>query len=146
MGFHDNRSPFTEKVATMKEYHCDGGSGGAKWRETIKLYLISKAPEIELVLRSVELHEDVQATTADLRSRSIGLADERVKSLAHNLWSFLTLNLTGDARIFLNNATPGEGFDLWRRLMKGVRSRSEILRHELRNKIHRPTPAWYLWG
>ena len=38
----------------MKEYQFDGGSGGAKWRETIKHYLISKAPEIELVLKSVE--------------------------------------------------------------------------------------------
>ena len=59
MNLQDNRSPFTEKVATMKEYQYDGGSGGAKWRETIKPYLISKAPEIELVLRSVELHEDL---------------------------------------------------------------------------------------
>ena len=76
---------FTEKVATMKEYQFDGGSGGAKWRETIKMYLISKAPEIEIILKSVEAHEDVQATTADLRSRNLGLVEDRMRSLARDL-------------------------------------------------------------
>jgi hypothetical protein len=101
--YGDSRSPFTEKVATMKEYQFDGGNGGARWRETIKHYLVSKAPEIDIVLRSVESHEDASARVADLVTRNLGLTEDRVRALARDLWGFMTLNLVGDARLWLNN-------------------------------------------
>ena len=49
--------------------------------------------------------------TADLRSRNIGLADDRVKSLAHNLWRFLTLNHTNLG--VASNAWGGSDTDAW---------------------------------
>ena len=64
-----------------------------------------------------------------------------MRNLAAELWSFLLLVLQGEARICLNNTKSFEGFDAWRKVMKSVRSRSEIRRHEILTHLHRPTTA-----
>ena len=69
------------------------------------------------------------------------LSLQLVQKLSRDLWGFLTLNLQGNARLLLNNSATLEGFELWRRLMKGIRSRSEIRRHELQGKLQRPEAA-----
>ena len=89
----EHRSPFTEKVAVMKEYQFDGDRNGASWRMNIRIYLISKAPEIAALLNTVEDNEDMRATVADLALRNLGVPNDRIRSLAADLWGFLALNL-----------------------------------------------------
>ena len=129
------------KVATMPQYQYDGEKNGAQWRLIVKPYFISKAPEIAGILRSIEDHEDQSATVSNLATRGLGVHPETIRSLSADLWGFLTLNLQGSARLWVNNSEPMEGFDIWRKLMKVVRSRSEIRRHELLSQLHRPNTA-----
>ena len=105
-------NPFTEKVAVMKEYQFDGDRNGAQWRMSIRIYLISKAPEIAAVLKTVEDNEDARATVSDLATRSLGVPHDRIRSMAADLWAFLALNLQGSARLWVNNSEPMEGSDL----------------------------------
>ena len=65
----------------------------------------------------------------------------QVEAASNALWAFLILCLTGDATYAVDNAGPREGFEVWRRLFKGIRSRCEIRRHELLGKIQRPEEA-----
>ena len=69
------------------------------------------------------------------------LSPQLVQKLSRDLRGFLTLNLQGNARLLLNNSATLEGFELGKRLMKGIRSRSEIRRHELQGKLQRPEAA-----
>ena len=141
-GFHeDQRSKFSEKVAVMSSYQYDGEKGGAQWRLMMKHYLIGKAPEMELILRDVDAHEDTSAMIQDLARRLPGGSLQQVQKLSRDLWAFLTLNLQGNARLMLNNSATLDGFELWRRLMKTIRSRCEIRRHELLGKLQHPELA-----
>ena len=137
----DHRSRFSEKVAVMAAYQYDGDKGGAPWRLMIRQYLISRAPEMEIILQAVDAQEDRSAMTKELAPAVPILSPQLVQKLSRDLWGFLTLNLTGNARLLLNNSATLEGFELWRRLMKGVRSRSEIRRHDLLGKLQRPEAA-----
>ena len=125
----------------MRQYQYDGEKNGAQWRLIVKPYFISKAPEIACILKSIEDHEDQSATVSNLATRGLGVHPETIRSLSADLWGFLTLNLQGSARLWVNNSEPMEGFDIWRKLMKVVRSRSEIRRHELLSQLHRPNTA-----
>ena len=137
----DHRSRFSEKVAVMATYQYDGDKGGAQWRLMIRQYLISRAPEMEIILQAVDSQEDRSAMTKELAPAVPILSLQLVQKLSRDLWGFLTLNLQGNARLLLNNSATLEGFELWRRLMKGIRSRSEIRRHELQGKLQRPEAA-----
>ena len=137
----DHRSRFSEKVAVMAAYQYDGDKGGAQWRLMIRQYLISRAPEMEIILQAVDAQEDRSAMAKELAPAVPILSPQLVQKLSRDLWGFLTLNLQGNARLLLNNSATLEGFELWRRLMKGIRSRSEIRRHELQGKLQRPEAA-----
>ena len=85
LAFQTSSSPFTEQVATATACQYNRGNRGARWRETIKLYLICNASEIEIIGKSVKIHEDVHATFADPRIQNLGLSDDQVESLACDL-------------------------------------------------------------
>ena len=91
--------------------------------------------------RVVEESEDLPATAAALVSRGIPYPMEALKALAQDLWGFLTLSHQGNARLWLNNTDVLEGFDVWRRVVKTIRNRSEVRRHELLTQLQRPTMA-----
>jgi hypothetical protein len=96
---------------------------------------------MESILQTVEGQEDRSAMTKELAPAVPNLSPQLVQKLSRDLWGFLTLNLTGNARLLLNNSATLEGFEMWGRLMKGVRSRSEIRRHDLLGKLQRPEAA-----
>jgi hypothetical protein len=96
---------------------------------------------MESILRTVDSQEDGSAMTMDLALRLPHMNPALVQKLSRDLWGFLTLNLQGNARLMLNNSATLEGFELWRRLMKTIRSRCEIRRHELLGKLQRPEVA-----
>ena len=91
----------------------------------MKPYLISRAPEIEEVLKYVESHADMPMMVGDLLPKRI-VPDDAFTNLAAGLWGFPALNLQGMARLFVNNSKSNEGFDLWQKVVRHVRSRNEI--------------------
>ena len=111
-------------MATLPSSHHDGKQGGFTWHNKVKNYLISQSPEIELILREVESSDDGIATYSELvlgpglRALSLG----QVEAASNALWAFLILCLTGEARYAVDNAGSREGFEVWRRLLKGIRS------------------------
>ena len=110
----------------MKDYMYDGERNGGQWRLIVKPYLISRAPEIEAILNFVESHDDIMANVSSLLTHRIIEDDEVLINLAADLWGFLTLNLQGMARLFVNNSKSNEGFALWQKVVQHVRSRNEI--------------------
>ena len=83
----------------------------------------------------------MSATASSLTSRGIPYPAEAFRALAQDIWGFLTLSLQGNARIWLNNTDVLEGFDVWRRVVKTIRNRSEVRRHERLTQLQRPTMA-----
>ena len=65
----------------------------------------------------------------------------RIRRLAHELWSHFNLCVIGVARQSFENAPFQEGFEAWRKVLRLVRSRSEVRRLEFSSKIQKPTPA-----
>ena len=59
---------------------------------------MSRAPEMEAILSSVESEEDEELSVAAILSRGLAIAPSTVHMLASELWSFLS----ADARIWLN--------------------------------------------
>ena len=133
---------FSEKVALLPQYQFDGDNkkGGA-WRGVVRPYLASRAPEMETLLLNVEASEDEKASVAALINRGLAVHPSTIHALAGELWSFLLLVLQGEARIWLSNTKSFEGFDVWREVLKSIRSRSEIRRHEILSHLHRPPTA-----
>ena len=104
----DHKDRFSEKVAILRDYTYDGEHKGAQWRLFVKPYLISRAPEIEEILKYVEAHDDVPMMVRDLLPKRI-VPDDTLIGLASDLWGFLTLNLQGMARLFVNNSKSNGG-------------------------------------
>ena len=96
---------------------------------------------LDKIFQIVEEHEDESATVGALISRGVPLHTEELQNLAADLWGFFTLSLTGSARMWLNKSGVLEGFDVWRRLQKVLRSRSEVRRHKFLSQIQRPAVA-----
>ena len=96
---------------------------------------------MENLLRSAESLDDEPATLQALINRNLGVSPDILQKMARDLWGFLNLNLQGSARDWVNNSTPLEGFALWQRVVKAIRSRNEIRRHELVAKVQRPEMA-----
>jgi len=79
--------------------------------------------------------------TAELAPLSPAVRQSLVQKQSRVLWGCLTQNIQGKARLLLNISATLEGFELWRRVMKSIRSRCEIRRHELLGKLQRPEVA-----
>jgi len=109
----EKKGIFSDKIATAKENTFDGEHRGAAWRLNVRPYLISKAPVIEQILDYIEEREDQAAAVDDVVHYS-GIHPNVVRHLYSELWSFLTVNLQGTARIWINNSKSLEGFEVWR--------------------------------
>ena len=96
---------------------------------------------MEKLLLKVEAEEDIPALVCGLIARCPRDNPVLIQKLAKELWGFLTLNLQGNAKTVLNNAPSLEGFEVWRRLVKPIRGRCELRRHDLRGKLQRPDTA-----
>jgi len=123
-GFDDlnKKSVFSEKVAMSPENGYDGEHKGAQWRLNGRPYLISRAPSIAHVLQYVLEHEDQSALIENLLPH-VSVPKSMLMLLFVDLRGFLTFNLQGTTKIWVNNSKMMEGFDFWRKAMKSVRSR-----------------------
>ena len=82
---------------------------------------------MDYLLKIVEANEDKTATTGNLQMvTGMWLAPAKLQLLAVELWGFLNLNVTGQARPVFENVGDLQGFEAWRKLTKGVRSRAEV--------------------
>ena len=61
--------------------------------------------------------------------------------LSSQVWSYLNLNLVGEALVPFRNVAPHEGFEAWRKTLRLARSRGEVRRMELTSKVQRPSGA-----
>ena len=98
----DRKNKFSEKVAILKDYMYDGERNGGQWRLVVRPYLIFRAPGIETILNFVESNDDIMASVGNLLAHRIVEDDELLIDLAADFWGFLTLNLQGMARLFVN--------------------------------------------
>ena len=64
--------PFSDKVALTPSHQFDGQKNGGSWRSVTKNYLISRAPEMDHILRMVESEEDTVASMANLSAACAG--------------------------------------------------------------------------
>ena len=114
IGAPNTMAKFGEKVAALQEFRYDGKTGGVNWHKKMKDYLISKAPEIEVLLHAVESLEDAPAIFKELAVRQ-SLAATPPAVLQHigaELWGFLVLCLSGDARCAIDTTDRREGFEV----------------------------------
>ena len=63
-------------------------------------------------MRSIEDHEDQSATVSNLVARGLGIHPEIIRNMSADFWGFLTPNLKGSARLWVNNSEWMEGFDI----------------------------------
>jgi len=59
---------------------------------------------MDMILKIAESSEDSEATVQNIHNQTRGwLAPQRLQFLAMELWSFLNLNITGEARPIFEN-------------------------------------------
>ena len=57
------------------------------------------------------------------------------------LWGYLNLNVTGEARQVFEIVDDLQGFEAWRKLVKGIRSRAEVRKLQRQGQVQRPIEA-----
>ena len=112
------------------------------WAETARNYFTSKAAELELLLKHVESFGDEVVTPGhieDMGNRGFMLEHNPMK-LSRDMWGYLNLNIpaTSRDRASFNNATPGNGFDAWRRLVEPLGPNTLERMFELHRDVTRP--------
>ena len=95
-----------------------------------------------MLLKLSESREDTPATV-QLLHQDAGkwVTPIRLQFLAMELWGYLNLNVTGEARQVFENVDDLQGFEAWRKLVKGIRSRAEVRKLQLQGQVQRPVEA-----
>ena len=102
---------------------------------------MSRAPEVDEILKLIEANDDVPGIVRNLALHFKESAKRRLTSLASDFLGFLTLNRQGLARLHFDNSILQEGFELWQKVVKHIRSPNEIRRHELILQVQRLSTA-----
>ena len=137
---------FEEKTARDKAYQYDGsaGRGGSSWRSDTFDYFVAKLPEAGPWLQWAEKQGPREITIGMLQDIKAGghlMTELDPVVLSHLVWAFLHHCLTGAARQVFKNTTRQDGLNLWRQLTLEINSRTECVRHRLRNKCQQPPQA-----
>ena len=123
----EDRHPFSDKVAMTREHKYDGVHGGTTWRKSTRNYVVSRAYEMDVLLKLSEAREDDPATVRSLYKTANGwITPVRLQFLSMELWGCFNLNITGEARQIFENVEDLQGFEAWRKLLKGIRSKAEV--------------------
>ena len=82
-------------------------------------FFISKAPDVEQILISMESQEDMLADAHSLGEIFQGVTlPARISQLASEIWSYMNLNLTSKALETFHNVLRHEGFEAFFQLGK----------------------------
>ena len=131
---------FEEKTARERTYQYDGCAdrNGSAWRSDTFDYFVSKCPAAGPWLQWAERcgaqdisHEMVQRMKA---SGELMTDDFNPTVLSHHVWAFLHHCLSGAARQLYKNTARQDGLNIWRKLTLEINSRTECVRHRLRNR------------
>ena len=81
-----DKNKFNEKVAMMPNNQFDGINNGGSWNKRARNYFISKAIEMDYLLRTAEASEDREITTQVLQATtSTWIPPDRVHFLSIEL-------------------------------------------------------------
>ena len=110
---------FEDKIAQDSKNQYNGTSDEAPaWRIFTRNYLFGVMHEIDELFDWAEQRQHDPITAEEFAKECEGkMMDCDPKVLNHHLWRYLNLNLTGDAKMILQNATRANGLELWRTLM-----------------------------
>ena len=116
------------------------------WKTKISNFLVTRAPEMVAALEWTQRQERIITEAkleefAESRKWRRSLAGERptdLRILGHHLWGFLNVNLSGDAFTIFGNIPRSQGFEAWRKVMKGLNERSTAELMKLETKVLSP--------
>ena len=138
---------FEEKTAREPTYQYNGcpDRNGPAWRSDIFDYFVSKCPSAGPWLEWAERCGSREITAEELsrvqRSGELMVDDLNPAILSHHLWAFLHHCLTGAARQVYKNTDRRDGLNVWRKLTQEINSRTDCVRHRLRNRCHQVPQA-----
>ena len=130
---------FEEKTAREKLYQHDGTpeNGGHAWRSDVYDYFVSKCPVSGPWLLWAEERGAAEITAADITYAKMNdqvMTDEvNPFVVSHLVWGLLQHCLTGAARQTFKTTARQDGFNVWRKLILDINSRTDCVRHMLRN-------------
>ena len=131
---------FEEKTAREKAFQYDGVPlhNGHEWRSDTFDYFVSKCPAAGPWLSWAENHgaEDVTAEgiSETLRENALMTDDLQPEVLSHHVWGFLQHCLSGAGKQIFKGTARQDGFNVWRKLTLEINSRTDCVRHALRNQ------------
>jgi len=130
---------FEEKTALNKCYQYDGSAdrSGPAWRSDVFDYFVSKLPAAGPWLRWAE-QSTAEVTTGLLTEKKMSndlMTDELNPTvLSHHIWAFFHHCLIGTAKQIFKATERQNGLEVWRRLAREINSRTDCVRHNLRNR------------
>ena len=150
--FH--RSLFDDKIACMpnimypvptQAHHEVALDKRLAWAKTNRNYFISKAGELDMILKYVESFGAEPITPGhveDMGNRGF-MTEFTLPKLSRDMWGYLNLNIPAVSkdRTLFNNANPGNGFDAWRRLIDPLKPNTIERMFEFHRDITRPKKA-----
>ena len=98
-------------------------------------------PYIKHLLKWAEDKQHETTTVEETKTlQSRFMIESDPAHLSHHLWRYLNLNLTGDAKMILQNSEVGSGLDVWRKLMLEIVPLCAARRKSLRDVVWNPRP------
>ena len=131
---------FEEKTAREKPYQYDGcpDRNGASWRSDTFDYFVAKCPAAAPWLDWAERRGSAEITPEELHrvmmDGQLMTDDLNPVVLSHHIWAFLQHCLTGPARQVYKSTRRQDGLNVWRKLTQEINSRTDCVRHRLRNQ------------
>ena len=135
---------FDDKVAQSEVMRYDDDDvKKTKWVKAVRNYLIGQAWEMKNLLLWAESFQRDTITFMDIQDLAtrnahmgdIGFSPERASG---ELWSFLNLNVTGNARTKFDAARELNGLDVWRRIVVPMAPKTIARRVAMHTLVHDP--------
>ena len=129
-----------EKTARERWYQYDGvpSNGGHEWRSDIFDHMVSKCPAAGPWLSWAEEHGAEEITkdkfNETLNENALMTDDMDPTILSHHIGGFLLHCLSGTAKQTFKSVAREDGFNVWRKLTMEINSRTDCIRHALRNQ------------
>ncbi len=126
-------------------YRYNGVSGGDVWHQRIFDYLVSKCPDIEVLLRWAEKQDTALVTEGMIRSTQF-MMEEAPVVLSGHIFGFLGACLDGDARTTFDSIPTRlcgsrNGLEAWRALSWRIRQGREFRKNALKEAMDAMKPV-----
>ena len=130
---------YDERFAQAAENQYDGITNGQQWRRNTLNYLVGHCPDAEKLLMWAEAQQG-HTVTIDMMNNAGPMLQMTLPPavVARHVWTFLSLNLTKDAKVKFNNVERLNGADAWRKITMDISSKTESRRLVLMRKINNP--------